>query len=584
MTIRKINNLSFLIFLAGFFLLALLATTLLFSSVGFFAGLPIGRWQFPAALLLTSMIVYRIYARSDHQHVDSDLYVVLGLPIAIIIFSLLFSAYFYDRSYDGQAYHMEAIIQLKQGWNPYWQTLPNSVNQVLWVSHYAKGMETVQAAIYGTFNNIEAGKATNVILWVGSFFLALSYLCRRSWVSLTKAVVISALLASNPVVMNQMISTYVDGPMASMLLSLIVTGLFLMEKAKTRYLLLLGFLIILLVNVKFTALLYLGLFVGGFFVWALLIKKVNTAKKIWWTSVFAGFIAVLVGFNPYIVNTIQHENPLYPLVGKDKVDIIHELNLPAGFEGKSGIERFFISFFARTDNIYPKSDNHAEIKIPFTFNIIDAKNAGVVDARLGGFGPMFSGIFLLSLILLMAILIKVKRQLFSVITLWLTILIVISVVMMPESWWARYVPQLWFLPLIWLFASEALLPGALKIVKGFMYAGLVVNLIFCFGGFLLNLILTSKINYQLSQLKSSKQLIMVDWGDSAGNRIRFKDHGIPYKEVNLRKVKVGEGKEYMAGSQTWFLVPDHIDHNMTEPWLVKITGKRIPYMWEYYGR
>ena len=584
MTIRKINNLSFLVFLAGFFLLALLATTLLFSSVGFFAGLPIGSWQFPAALLLTSMIVYRIYARSDHKHVGSDLYVVLGLPIAITVFSLLFSAYFYDRSYDGQAYHMEAIIQLKQGWNPYWQTLPNSVNQVLWVNHYAKGMETVQAAIYGTFNNIEAGKATNVILWVGSFFLALAYLCRRSWVSLTKAVVISALLASNPIVMNQMISTYVDGPMASMLLSLIITGLFLMEKAKTRYLLLLAFLVILLVNVKFTALLYLGLFVGGFFVWALLIKKVKTAKKIWWTSVIAGVIAILVGFNPYIVNTVQHGNPLYPLVGKDKVDIIHELNLPAGFEGKSGVERFFISFFATTDNIYPKSGNHAELKIPFTFNIIDAKNAGVVDARLGGFGPMFSGIFLLSLIPLIAILIKVKRQLFSVITIWLTILIVISVVMMPESWWARYVPQLWFLPLIWLFASEALLPGKLKIVKGFMYAGLVVNLIFCFGGFLLNIILTNKIDYQLSQLKSSKQLIMVDWGDSAGNRIRFEDHGIPYKEVNLHKVKVGEGKEYMAGSQTWFIVPDHIDHNLHEPWLVKATGKRIPYMWEYYGR
>ena len=48
-------------------------------------------------------------------------------------------------------------------------------------------------------------------------------------------------------------------------------------------------------------------------------------------SVVAGF---LVGaFNPYITNTVIKHNPVYPLIGEDKIDIM-SIVTPQNIEGK----------------------------------------------------------------------------------------------------------------------------------------------------------------------------------------------------------------------------------------------------------
>jgi hypothetical protein len=377
----------------------------------------------------------------------------------------------------------------------------------------------------------------------------------------------------------------VDGALASLLLCLLVSGMFILKKPETKYFLLLSVTIILLVNVKFTALLFLGLFIGGFLIWLMCNKQAAVCKKIWWTSVAAGIIAILAGFNPYITNTVHFDHPLYPLMGKNKVDIIYALNLPAGFENKSGLERFFISMFARTDNIYPKSPYKIEIKLPFTFNKTDLINAPMVDARLGGFGPMYSGILLLSIGLLFLLYRNVREQLFFRNLMWLSLVIIISIILMPESWWARYIPQFWFLPVIWLLAAEVLLIHRYRVLKHILYIVLVINLLFCVTGFLFNLLLTTKINYQLALLKSSSQTVRVDWGTSASNRIRFSQNHIPYKVENLQEPGgVGADKEYMAGSQTWFILPADADRHIKEPWVLKAAGGWPPFVWRFFGR
>ncbi|SEB09777.1 hypothetical protein [Pedobacter hartonius] len=581
MTIQESNKLSSLFFYTGFLLICILAGTFLISSLFFFLKIPMGPWQFPLGILAASLLSYYTLTRSREKQ-DLNLYLVFGIPLVLVFISIAVSGYFYDVSFDGQAYHQEALIQMKNGWNPYFEYLPKTVNQVIWVNHYAKGMETVQTAIYCATGNIETGKATNVILWLASLFLTVSLIIRNQWVSLPKAVILSILLAGNPIVLNQMPTYYVDGALGSLLLCLIVTGISILQTPRTRHLLILSITIFLLVNVKFTATLYIAVFVGGFWIWALLNKETSTAKKIWWTSVAAGIVGIVCGFNPYITNTVNFGNPLYPLMGKNKVDIIYALNLPAGFEHKTGVERFVLSLFSRTDNLYPKSPYPIELKLPFTFNKIDLAHAPMVDARLAGFGPMFSGILLLSLVILVVIYRNARKEQFFKNMIWMVVLIVVSVIVMPESWWSRYIPQFWLLPAGLLLSAEVLFSNRNKILKRLLYASILINLLFCLLGFIFNLLLTTKINYQLALLKSSSETVLLDLGDSQSNRLRFSRNKIPYKISKFHGTGVNE--EYMAGSQACFIWPAHVDKSIQEPWLLRKAGRLLPFMWQYYGR
>jgi len=584
MTIQDSNKLSKLYFYTGFLMVSILAATFLISSLLFFIKIPMSPWQFPAGILLACLLTFYFIRQNKEDAIN--IYTLYGLSFGLLIFFLAIGSYFYDVSFDGQAYHMEAMIQMKNGWNPFYEYLPATVNQSLWVNHYAKGMEVVATAIDCTLNNIEAGKAANFMLWAASFFFSLSFVIRNQWIPLWKAVILCFLIACNPIVLNQLLTYYVDGPMGALLLCLIVMGLYILQSPATIYYVALALIVFLLVNVKFTAVLYIAIAVGGYLIWAIWKKKFLLAKRLWWTSVIAGIFAILCGFNPYITNTVNFGHPLYPLMGKNKVDIIYAINLPAGFEHKNGLERFVIAFFSRTDNIYPNSPYPVEMKIPFTFNKIDGAHAPMVDARLGGFGPMFSGVFILALV--MAILLyrdARKESVFRNIT-WLLAFIVISVIVMPESWWARYVPQLWLFPILLLLAAEVLRRDRYKILKACIYGSLVINLLFCSTGFFFNLLLTTEINYQLTLLKSSSQTIQLDLGESKSNRIRFSENNIPYKLSKFHRQAVSEQfkEEYMAGSQACFIWPSNVDKNLKEPWLLKKAGRFLPFMWKYYGR
>ncbi|MET1054698.1 MAG: hypothetical protein ABWY16_05260 [Pedobacter sp.] len=562
-------------------MVSILAFTFLFSSICFFLRITMTAWHFPIGTLAACALSY--YFLSNHEKEQPvSILMLFGMTLGFVLIFVAMASYFYDISFDGQAYHMEAMIQMKHGWNPFYEQLPNTVNQALWVNHYAKGMETVGAAINCTFNTIEAGKAANFMIWLASFFFTLSFILRNQWTSVFKAFLLSFIIACNPIVLNQLLTYYVDGPMGALLLCLIILGLYILQTPRTVYFFMLFLTVFLLVNVKFTAVLYIAVFIGGYLIWALWKKNYVVAKQLWWTSVVAGLIAIVCGFNPYITNTVNFGHPLYPLMGKNKVDIIYALNLPAGFENKNGLERFFTALFSRTDNIYPNSIYPVEIKVPFTFNKIDLAHAPMVDSRLGGFGPMFSGIVLLSIILAVLLYLNAGKEAFIGNMTWGLVFIIISIIVMPESWWARYVPQFWLLPLTLLLTAEVLFKNRYQLLKICIYTALVINLAFCSAGFFFNMIVTSKINYQLALLKSSSQTVLVDLGESKSNRIRFSANHIPYRLADFHLQEVNE--EYMAGSQACFIWPSHTDKSIKEPWILKTAGKWLPFMWQYYGR
>jgi len=538
------------LFLTGLFFINLIAGILLLSSITFFCKGTIAAWQFPAAFVLALVVNY--FAASKLQAANGAFLKSFIIIVVVTAIALISASYFYDVSYDGQAYHQEAIYQLKNGWNPYYTMLPDSVNQVLYINHYSKGVEIPQSAVYATLHHIEAGKATNIMLLIAAFCLTLSYLYRLGKLSTLKCVLLSLLITLNPIAVNQLLSYYVDGQLATLLLCLMIASLIIIRQPNRYNLLLLASVIIITANIKFTAVVYVVLIVIAILAWALFTKNKATAKKLFFTSLIAGIVAiVIVGFNPYVVNTIKYQHPFYPLMGKNKIDII-SYNLPAGFKEKNGAEKFFISLFSHTGNITPDNGKIVSLKIPFTLNKSDIVNAPKVDTRIGAFGPLFSGILLLSIVILIIVSIGAKdyRQLKNI--LYLLATIIISVCIIPESWWARYIPQFWFIPVIILFAAElADRKMILTILKPILYIVIFINIGFSLISLGWNFLMTNLVNYQLATLQASHKTIIVEWGSAKSNRVRFMEHHIPYIETHFGK----DSSNVIVRSDSHFYVP-----------------------------
>ena len=113
--------------------------------------------------------------------------------------------------------------------------------------------------------------------------------------------------------------------------------------------------------------------------------------------VLAAFIAgvCLLGFDPYIKHIMNHQNPVYPVLGEGAYDIMNT-NPPKGFENKNAVEKLLASVFSKTNNL---PEEAPELKIPFTIHSSEWIHLSNADIRVGGFGVLFSGVFLLSLVI-----------------------------------------------------------------------------------------------------------------------------------------------------------------------------------------
>ena len=161
-------------------------------------------------------------------------------------------------------------------------------------------------------------------------------------------------------------------------------------------------------------------------------------------SIISVLIAVfVVGLSVYPKNLIQKGNPFYPLMGKDKVDIM-TANQPDYFKEKSTIEKFYIATFSEAENINEAAMKEATFKKPFTINSDELKRLKYCDLRISGNGVLFSGILIISFVLLIVELVKIFKKdkvLFCLCIIPLSITL-LMIFLLSESWWARYFPQL----------------------------------------------------------------------------------------------------------------------------------------------
>jgi hypothetical protein len=522
-------------FLIGFFLINFVGIMLLLATFTFIAKQSLNRLHFPCAFLLSAIINWgacRYYFKDN----ISVFWKSTILVIVLILISLTIASYFYDISYDGQWYHQETLIQLKGGWNPIYQHLSEKIDVSLWLNHYAKGAEIPEAVVYVFFNRIETGKAVNIILLFASFCLVVSFLFRVGKLSTFKVYLIAALLTCNPVFMAQVLTYYVDLQLGLLLLNLlIILGLIIFEKDNYK-LFLFSIVNCIALNIKFTALPYVGIVIIGVLVVLYLKKQMVQFKYVFICAAISTIVAIfIVGYNPYVKNTIEHGNPFYPLAGKDKVDIMLG-NSPPGFLQNNRLYNLGVSILSNTSGGLNVENKHSYIKMPFTFNMSELVESSDTDARLGGFGFLFSGIMILTMFLFGAVLFKSSKENRFLLLSILTVLTV-SIFIMEYAWWARYTPQLWFIPIIILGFSELIKSTTVKWLSATIYLFISIN-VCVVSVFILvrNIVATQDIDYKLKEIKSVKDNVKyVDFGNLKPERIKFLENNIKYVSHSVQK-------------------------------------------------
>jgi hypothetical protein len=452
----------------------------------------------------------------------------------LFIITIFISGYFFDLSYDGQGYQQEAIVQLANGWNPVYGKPVEGIHG-LWITHYAKGPWFAATSLYKLVGHIESAKAFNLFYIYASFLISLVALLTVFKEKPERSVLFAALFALNPVAVNQSFSFYCDGQLASLLTIMVALSFLIIKKPSRLNFLLYALAIILALNIKFTAVVYVTVLVFGLITGLLLYNKKEIAAKIYIIATISYLIGiVLVGFNPYITNTTQQGHPFYPLAGKNSVNII-DSNMPADFAGKSSMAKLVKSVFAESSNLYTPAKS--VLKFPLIIHLDEVKVFGLTDVRIAGFGPLFGTITLLSIVALLALLAlnfsKRKSVKETLVALGFIIVVMISGVVNPEVWWARYAPQLWMLPLLVAIAVIYLeeTEWMRKLSKA-MVALIALNLIITSSAYALHQVEANRtLKGQLRTLANSRKPVIVDFNSFTSNRVRFKEVGIKFKEV-----------------------------------------------------
>jgi hypothetical protein len=510
------------------------------------------KYSIPISLFLSISFLYIIY--KDRILPKYFWIKIVFLFLAVILSSVFFAGQFYDMSWDGLWYHQTAVFQMANGWNPIYDPLHNFTPHLQdWVRHYAKGQWYIALSFYEILGNIEYAKASTWIALIASFF-AVFAVTNQFGLSKSKSIFISIIISLNPVVVFELASYLVDGLMISFL-TIFTAALFSWFKEQNRLNIFLMILsAILTVTTKQTGLVYLCFIIAGAGFYIIVTRR-ELLKNYFYTQSIALLLGIFIfGFNPYVTNTITRGNPFYPMLGSEKYpslaqqgeDPIEKWETPHNMMGTSRFTRLAYAIFGRpgAQPYYPNTD--ASFMIPFNLGWDDFSIYYFHDVRISGFGPLFGVIFLLSAVQLIYLLFK--SQISKLIITIFVITLISSLLISEHTWWARYGPQLWWLPAFVLLLNLFQQRTKLNKITNYIFAVLLIANMFpiYLVHYSWEVDATSKTNEQLKELRQYKN-IEVDFqyfAEPFGNRLNA--GGVKFTPV--QKFECDKPIEFMSVS------------------------------------
>ena len=342
-----------------------------------------------------------------------------ALYTALTSLSLLMAWMLPDFSYDGLGYHQYSVFEMSNGWNP-WHSPPS---EVVWTNHYAKGLEIMEASVYVAIGSIEASKGVNMILMLSAslLFAATAGMPWQGKAPARKTVwLLTLLMAFNPVGIAQLETFYIDYAKYYLWIITLTGAVWAYrcngKPGRNAGAALVAGASLLAFAIKFNIAFEQALLLIVICAWgAATAGGGKFTLRIICASFSAAAIAAVLCSHPYITNWMDHGHPLYPLMGEGKIDIMNRLT-PEVYVGADRFRAFLTTLFSRY--------------VPPLY-----------DTAIGGFGP-FGGIVI---ILTLYAWIRYRKSVPRFMTL-LCLFVAASCFFYPQSWWARYICQLWLIP------------------------------------------------------------------------------------------------------------------------------------------
>lgn len=509
-------NSSALIFL----LLSPLFITLFLSNLLFICKISLSGFTILFSFILSYLVLFFL-TRKTHWYEW-----ILTLLFYLISYSL--SIFFYDLSADGQWYHLESIINLKNGWNPIYEISKTNVAQI-YVQSYPKGYEIIAASIYSFTQKVESGKLINIIALIASLIYVFKLL-KQTQLSKLKRYLYTFLICINPIVVTELFTYYLDGFMYSCLIILFCSFSCLLRRYNKIDLATFIFTLSIFSSLKFTSILLVFIFVLFSFLY--LWKNHKFKLKYLFPFLISGIIIFpLTNINPYFTNLKNNHHVFHPAFGKEKIENLLSSHVSYDFYKKNRIEKAFISYFSYTGD----SKKTTNLKIPFSLKLSEIKVLNEVSITYGGFGPFFGGIVILSTLLFIISLFipsKAPSGLY-----YLILGVIASILSFPDFWFARMVPQLYLCPVLILLIMEYKSINSKYLKFGTLITLLFISintLMFIIISFTLNFYLSLNTHYQISQMKKlgKKSPILIDYFFKS-NVTRLEENNITYKVTEI---------------------------------------------------
>ena len=535
---------------SAMFLFIFLTAIIVLTSIIFICG---GRVFKPLLIIIyvLTVIGYLFVKKKDLK--KEIISIIIGT--LVFIFTTAVSGYIYDNTADGNTYHKLAVGAMKNGWNPVYtdvakfnkdkgnpfDILDDNVN-VKWVNTYAKGSEIYGAVVYSLTNNIDTGKSFNMLfVFIGLFILY--EILRKLKLSTWKALLLSTIMALNPISLTQLTNYYLDGVLSICLFIIIIIIMNRELLKENKNYLILGLSIIWACSVKFTGIAFAGVFCGLFYLYNnfYLFKKEKKLFKEFIIKDTIFYVVVvlisvlIVGSSSYTKNMIEHSHPFYPLYGKGHVGNMVLMEMPKSMQKDNNTMIFIKGIFSKSENSSPSYspyNDQPDWKIPFTISMQELKNFVSPDLRIGGFGYFFGGVFILTIIGTVIYIIEYrKKQEYDEIAKNLLFLgtSLILVLLLDGSYWARYIPYVFMFPVLVLlnFYKLDINKKFYKIYPLIISFFLILDAVLIFG---VQVYFSYKTNaYIRGQIKEfkefSKEYEVVD--------IKLNHHGIQGIEYNL---------------------------------------------------
>lgn len=428
--------------------------TLVLVNVGFIFGITISEHTLPVSYFtyLLGVLIWKI-RRGQGTTLRGVLCAIL-IPAFFILAGTQLFAKMFDASYDGQAYHQVAVINLSKGWNPMWGTdLPVSQHDPF-VIGYPKSLWVLQSSFYKMFPEyINVATVTNLVIVLLASVFVFGLLRRLRFSNLLSAIITSCAIL-HPAIIQQFFTFMADGfSYGLLLLAISSLGILMKNVQKSVPLAIFFSSLLLLIGTKFSNLLVVGVLgaIGGIYILKLILNSIEY-NKIIAVSFFVGAILML---NPFITNILRYSSPVYPSNLRWAQEDLQYQNKPKNLRDANKLELLFYGIFSKAQvaSAPDSEQNIAQLKIPFT---ISKEEIGIVNnyqGRVGSEGVLFGGLIIFSFVILTYLLLRKKdahswkeEKLVMVII----VLIFLTALANPVANKLRYAPQLYLVPIVTL--------------------------------------------------------------------------------------------------------------------------------------